>query len=111
MRSAGFEINKLRALGGGVKSRLWPQIVSDMTGLAQELPARTTGAPYGSAFLAGLAAGLLSIEDLEERWVKISRQIDPYTSPGVYYGRFKNQNKRLYRDTNEIVHELTVSTE
>jgi xylulokinase len=111
MRSAGFEINKLRALGGGVKSRLWPQIVSDMTGLAQELPARTTGAPYGSAFLAGLAAGLLSIEDLEERWVKISRQIEPYSDHGGYYERLYKQYKRLYRDTNEIVHELTVSTE
>ena len=42
------------------KSPLWLQIVSDVTGLPQDVPQRTIGASYGDAFLAGIALSPLA---------------------------------------------------
>ncbi|MEN0022617.1 MAG: FGGY family carbohydrate kinase, partial [Microbacterium sp.] len=55
MRAAGADIRRIVAVGGGTQGRLWLQIVSDVTGLVQEVPATTIGASYGAAFLAAVA--------------------------------------------------------
>jgi xylulokinase len=47
------------AVGGGTTGDLWTQIVSDVTGLAQEVPSVTTGAAYGDALLGAIAVGLV----------------------------------------------------
>ena len=61
MRDMGAAPRRLVAVGGGAKNRLWLQIVSDASGLAQVVPERTIGASYGDAFLAGLATGIIPI--------------------------------------------------
>ena len=40
------------AVGGGSRGSLWPQTVSDITALDQEIPVETVGASYGDALLA-----------------------------------------------------------
>ena len=50
---------RLVAVGGGAQNLLWMQIVSDVTGMRQIVPARTIGACYGDAFLAGLGSGVI----------------------------------------------------
>ena len=55
------------AVGGGTKSLAWLQIVSDVVGIPQSVPALTIGASYGDAFLAGLSANILKREDLTNR--------------------------------------------
>src|SRR5690606_41069347 len=54
MRQAGAAPRRLVPVGGGTTGDLWTQIVSDVTGLVQELPRETTGAAYGDAMLAAL---------------------------------------------------------
>jgi xylulokinase len=46
------------AVGGGTKGGLWTQIVSDVTGLPQQIPAVTIGAAYGDAMLGAAATGM-----------------------------------------------------
>ncbi len=60
MDAAGAEIKRVIAVGGGAVNDLWLQIVSDATGIIQEIPEKTIGACYGDAFLAGLAVGVVS---------------------------------------------------
>jgi xylulokinase len=56
---------------------MWLQIVSDVTGLSQLLPAVTIGASYGDALLAGLGTGLLpSPERAISQWVPIDHAIE-----------------------------------
>ena len=59
MEAAGAPVTRLIAVGGGTRSGLlWPRIVSDVTGLPQQIPARTVGASYGTSLLAaGLVHG------------------------------------------------------
>lgn len=106
MRHAGVEVDRARAIGGGTHSRLWPQIVSDVTGLAQELPARTAGAAYGSAFLAGMAVGLVGKADFERDWIKIAGRIEPNLNTSDRYDGLYSAYRRLYTSSRRVVHEL-----
>lgn len=92
----GTPASRLVAVGGGAShGELWLQIVSDVTGRAQELPAVTVGASYGDAFLAGRAAGLLHEHDLA-RWVRIARRIEPRSEHRALYDAAYAQYRALY---------------
>ena len=56
------------AVGGGAAGALWPQIVSDVCGRVQDIPAQTVGASYGDALLAAAAVGLVPPDT---DWTKI----------------------------------------
>lgn len=58
MACSGATARRLVAVGGGTAQRLWTQIVSDVTGLPQDLPTLTVGASYGDARMAADAMGV-----------------------------------------------------
>jgi hypothetical protein len=60
----GARVERVVAVGGGTQTDTWLQIVSDICGVPQIVPAVTVGASFGDAFLAGCAAGLLKREDI-----------------------------------------------
>ena len=53
---------RLVAVGGGTQGGLWTQIVSDVTGRPQLIPAQTIGASYGDALMAAIGTGLVPPE-------------------------------------------------
>jgi xylulokinase len=106
MRTSGARPRRVIAAGGGAKSNLLPQIVSDVTGIEQELPAQTIGAAYGDAFFAGLATGLLSRSDLESTWVRIVRRFTPNWDRHALYQKYYAIYLSLYPHTMEDVHAL-----
>ena len=57
MELAGVRPRRFVSVGGGTKGDLWMQIVSDVTGIAQDVPHKTIGAAYGDAMLAAMAIG------------------------------------------------------
>lgn len=91
------------AVGGGTAAELWPQIVSDVTGLDQELPAETLGAAYGDALLAAEAVGLLPPGS---SWARESRTIAARAGTRELYDRRYGLYRELHRATVEIQHEL-----
>jgi xylulokinase len=106
MRAAGATLRQAVAVGGGAKSDLLLQIVSDVTGLEQALPAQTIGASYGDAFLAGLATGQLSLSDLMSRWVCITRRFRPDPDRHRLYQDYYRIYRDLYPHTVDDVHAL-----
>jgi xylulokinase len=94
------------AAGGGTRSELLLQIVSDVTGIEQELPEQTIGASYGDAFLAGLATDLVSHSDLESEWVHIARCFTPDRARNELYREYYDVYRSLYPHTLEDVHAL-----
>lgn len=104
MRDAGAGIRRVVAVGGGTQGRLWLQIVSDVTGLVQEVPEVTIGASYGAAFLA---AGAVSdpapaIAD----WNPAVATITPDPALAPVYNALFDRYLRLYAGTADVVHEL-----
>lgn len=101
----GAKIDRIVAVGGGAQTDIGLQIVSDVTGVEQEVPAVTIGASYGDAFLAGRAAGLLSEQDLA-RWIAPGRRIVPQSRNRLLYDRLYPHYLRLYDATRETMHAL-----
>ena len=91
------------AVGGGTQSRLWAQIVSDVTGLAQELPAETVGAAYGDALLAAEGAGLVSSGTT---WAVRQELITPRPEHAEVYDDLYRVYRELYRATAPLAHSL-----
>ncbi len=101
----GAQARRIVAVGGGAQTDTWLQIVSDASGLPQEVPAITLGACYGDAFLAGCAAGLLRHEQIGE-WVKPGRHVVPDTTLRPAYDLLYRDYLDLYQDTRRVVHRL-----
>jgi xylulokinase len=71
MHDAGGSGRKAFAVGGGTKGGLWPQIISDITGLTQEITEQSVGACYGDAMLIGVAGGFIDEDaDWSPRWAQ-----------------------------------------
>ncbi len=102
LRAAGGVVERVVAVGGGTQGSLWTQIVSDVTGLVQEVPAVTTGASYGTAFLAAGAVASVSIEE----WNPVSYRVQPRAESGADYDELYELYLRLYPATAEITHAL-----
>src|SRR5262249_49270666 len=107
MRGMGAAPGRLVAVGGGAKNPVWLQIVSDATGLAQDVPERTIGASYGAAFLAGLATGVVPDRTaLHESWVKIATRLQPERARHAAYEPYYGVYRRLYENAKQELHEL-----
>jgi len=104
-RAIGAEVKQVVAVGGGTQSTTWLQIVSDVAGIPQSVPALTIGASYGDAFLAGLAAGILEPSDLQT-WVKPGITVEPNVSHKALYDAYYADYLLLYERTRDIVHRL-----
>ncbi|MDQ3870981.1 MAG: FGGY-family carbohydrate kinase [Chloroflexota bacterium] len=104
MEEAGAEARRLVAVGGGTKSRLWAQVVSDVTGYTQVIPAETIGASYGDALLAARGVGLVA-RDTDWSQPAAVLEADPTSRPryDALYGVYR----RLYHSTLSEVHELS----
>jgi xylulokinase len=75
----------VRSTGGGTTTDLWPQIVSDVTNVEQELPVRAVSAASGAAAMAGLSVGALTLEDIRHEWIPPMRRIVPDSARRAAY--------------------------
>lgn len=94
---------RIVAIGGGTKSELWTQIVSDVTGRTQSRPQQTIGACYGGALLAAIGAGLVpSTSD----WSVIEERIVPDERNRARYDELYDIYGELYPATRSVAHRL-----
>jgi len=106
MQASGARPRRAVAAGGGAKSILLPQIVSDVAGIEQDLPEKTVGAAYGDAFFAGLATGLVSRSDLEASWVRTVRRFVPDPDCQALYKEYYAVYRSLYPHIVSDLHAL-----
>jgi len=101
----GAPVKRVVAVGGGTQSKTWLQIVSDVAGIEQIVPAQTIGASYGDAFLAGVAAGILNRESITD-WVRGGEIIQPNPESQRVYQPYYQDYLDLYERNKEIMHNL-----
>ena len=106
MREAGADPALLTAVGGGTKSGVWLQSVSDITGVPQEVPAITLGASYGNAFLAGYATGLFETPQDIRRWVNVANRVDPNQENAATYAAMMKIYLQLYDRTADLMADI-----
>ncbi len=91
----GHSLRRLVATGGGAKSPLWRQIVSDITGLYQEYVPNAEGA-IGAAYVAGIAIGWYKdFEPLRRDWVVIEDTTQPNPAAKHIYDQYFNVFREL----------------
>jgi xylulokinase len=105
MRAAGADIRRIVAVGGGTQGSLWLQVVSDATGLAQEVPQTTIGASYGAAFLAAVATAD-GIPPRITDWNPVAQTVRPDAAVAAGYDVLFERYLQLYASTKHLVHEL-----
>ena len=105
MRAAGADIRRIVAVGGGTQGRLWLQVISDVTGLVQEVPETTIGASYGAAFLAAGATAAGAAPQIAD-WNPVSERITPDAELLPQYDELFDRYRRLYDASKGVVHEL-----
>jgi xylulokinase len=101
----GAKVKRVVAVGGGTKSRDWLGIVSSVAGVTQIVPELTIGASYGDAFLAGLAAGIITPDALQT-WVNYETDISPDPVAQQIYESIYADYLRLYQNNRNILHRL-----
>ncbi|HUQ78535.1 MAG TPA: FGGY-family carbohydrate kinase [Patescibacteria group bacterium] len=103
MADAGAGSDQLTAVGGGTKSELWTQLVSDVTGLPQVVPTITIGASYGDAMLAGDGAGLVADS---RAWNAPARTLQPDPRARAGYDDLYRVYRSLYPATSDLAHAI-----
>jgi xylulokinase len=91
------------AVGGGTRGALWTQIVSDVTGVAQALPAQSIGASYGDALLAAIGAGLTAPDT---DWTEVAGVVEPSAENRALYDERFELYLELYPATRRVSHRL-----
>lgn len=91
------------AVGGGLRSPVWSQTLSDITGRSQLVPAQAVGASYGDALLAAIGVGLVPPET---DWATIAREITPDPRNRDRYDQLYGTWCELYPATRDQMHRL-----
>ncbi len=102
IRAAGGTIDRVVAVGGGTQGDLWLQVVSDVTGLTQEVRSVTIGASYGAAFLAAGAVATVAITE----WNPVLRTVAPDSALAADYDALYALYLELYAATAGVAHSL-----
>ncbi|MET3696711.1 xylulokinase [Bacillus oleivorans] len=106
MKKLNTSINRILIVGGGVKSKLWVQSVSDICQIKQIVPKTIVGASYGNAFLCALALGWYSkLEDIDE-WVEIAYEVEPLKENYEALERNYEIYRELYENTKKLMDNL-----
>lgn len=102
IRAGGGRIDRVVAVGGGVRGGLLTQIVSDACGIEQLEPTFTIGASFGAARLAARALDITGVAE----WNPIARAIKPDPRMFASYNDRYQHYRQLYETTANIIHAL-----
>ncbi|NLB89930.1 MAG: FGGY-family carbohydrate kinase [Clostridiales bacterium] len=96
-----------RIVGGGTASKLWVQILADITGVKLECMTDGVEAPIGDAFLAGIGGGIFSDFSEIDRWGKSHMIFCPSWQNHEHYSHYYNIYKNLYPAIKDEMHALS----
>lgn len=93
---------RIAAVAGGTASLVWTQVMSDVLGVTQEVLDIPYSAPFGSAYLAGMAADLFpDLEKLKKQWIRVKRSVQPDPARrdlyNAYYAAYCDARRLIVR--------------
>ena len=99
----GLVIDKIRLIGGGTESRLWPQIMANILNREIAVPIGVDAA-YGAAVLAGIAAGIFeNSPQAIHRLIQIRSRHEPQAFEVALY----NELFGIYCETADAIREVS----
>jgi len=97
MEKVGFRIDGFNGIGGGLNSKVWAQIISDVTGKPLRVVKNHLEAgAAGAALSVAVGLGIYSSMDEVDGLVKISREVQPDASNWKRYDALYCEYRELY---------------
>ena len=97
IKGKGVEIEEVRAIGGGAKSKIWQRILADVFGTEILLLEVEEGPAFGAALIAGVGVGLFSdFEEVEKNIISIKDRVFPVKENTKCYDEYYQIYRRLY---------------
>ena len=97
MRAQGVSPSEVRAIGGGARSRMWLQTLSNVFGLPISTVQPSGGAAYGAAILAAVGCGMFAdIEEAVKSCITTTSGAEPDAKEAATYGELYGAYRRLY---------------
>lgn len=101
MTEAGATPRRLVAVGGGTRGNLWTRVMSNVTGVRQDVPKTTIGASYGDARMAADACGVDT-----SGWNPVAERIEPDAATASLYDELYGVYRRTYDALRDDMHRL-----
>ncbi len=97
MEKLGFRIDGFNGIGGGCNSRVWVQIISDVT----ERPVHVVknhleAGAAGAALAVAVGLGIYPNMDAVDALIKIGREVEPDTTCAIRYNALYQEYRALY---------------
>jgi xylulokinase len=105
--AAGIKIDKLRAMGGGARSKIWLQLKADITGKKVVSLAISECGCLGAAILAGVGVG--EYGSVDEAVEAVVSEVDVFRPNPDMYERYTKRfsvYSELYPNLKELVHRM-----
>lgn len=97
MRTNGISITEARVTGGGAKSEIWCQMLSDILNIEIQTILSEEGPAYGAAILAMTGSGLYPTVDAAcEKLIKVKDRRHPDKEKNAIYNRKYSTYKKIY---------------
>ncbi|MEG0773700.1 FGGY-family carbohydrate kinase [Clostridium sp.] len=93
-------------VGGGSKSKIWPQIFADVTGKPVRIIKNDVEAPLADALLAGLATGVFENPSILAQWLEFDETIEPNLENTKLYDRNFAIYKKIYLNLKDNMAEI-----
>lgn len=106
-KELGIKPNRVRITNGGSRSRLWRQILADITGLTLESIIAHPGSSLGAAFIAGIAVKEFDSWSDIERFIDIEETIKPDKQNHEKYKILYDVYRTVYSKTIQEQHILS----
>jgi xylulokinase len=104
----GLPYHEYRLIGGGSRSRLWSQIVSDALGQELIIPVEQDAA-YGAGLLTAVAAGMIPlVAESIQPLIKIRQRVEPDPNTCARYSDLFDIYKLAEQRLHDIAHRLTI---
>ena len=102
----GLTCKRIVFAGGASKGVLWPQILSDTTGVCVHIPKVTEATALGAAMAAAVGCGLFqTLQEAANAWVEWGREYSPNMQNHHTYKTIQERWEKAYAKQRELVDE------
>ncbi len=101
-REAGIPIKRVMLVDGGARSPLWRKIIASVTQLPMIYIAKSIGAPYADALLAGVGTGVLEKYEVIKEWLEVTEITQPDPHMKEIYDKYYQVYLKVYEANKEI---------
>ncbi len=93
---SGIKINELRAVGGGSRSDYWLTLKASVIGTVVKRMDIAEAGCLATMMLAGSATGIFTIDEAQEKFVKVEKEFYPDKEITEHYREHYEKYKKIY---------------